>query len=467
MTVAPDRSVPRRDLDLRGEHLPKNPLAEAARPWWQHASSRAAAFSASGTVDSGSELPFNALLIFTSLLFLSPQRFFPILQSLRLPFVVGGFALGSYLLQRFLHGSPLTERVRELTLLTALLAWAVITVPFSLWPGGSVDTILDSYSKSLVIFFLVVNVVITPTRLRRLAWVLTMLSVPLAATALANFHNGAYMAGGNARIVGYQAAVAENPNDLALLLNVTLPLSGGLFQGERRSAVRGLITLIMLLDVAAIVVTFSRAGFWTLATVGSIFLWKVVRRRRAGLVALLAAAAVVCVPLLPGGYLERIGTSVDKDSDPTGSSQARWELAQAAIAYLVQHPLVGAGIGTGILALNEQLGPQWKQVHNAYLEYAVDLGLPGFVLFLSLLGSALNSTRLAQYDLRAARAPHALISLHQGIQLSLIAFAVGALFSPIAYGWITFYALSMAVASRLACTAWCSMGAVQPNRERT
>lgn len=451
MTTTPNRPTP----------MPPDGIS-----WWRPVPAGPKASSAGVLAEPSDRVPFVGLLLFTTLLLLSPQSFFPALQPLRLSFVAAGFAVGSYLLHRLLHNLPLTVRVRELALLAALLAWATISVPMSLWPGGSLDTILDSYLKSFVIFFLIVNLVVTPTRLRRMAWLFTLLSVPLAAVAIVNFHAGVYLQGGNARILGYQAALTENPNDLALLLNVTLPLSGSLLRGERRSAVRVVIILIMLLNVAAIIATFSRSGFLTLTATTVIFLWKM-RRRKAPWVILVAVAALACVPLLPGGYLQRIGTSVDIDSDPTGSSEARWQLAQAAVVYLVKHPLVGAGVGAGILALNEQLGSQWRQVHNTYLEYGLELGLPGLVLFLSLLGSALSGTRLAERRLLAAAAPRALLSLHNGIQLSLIAFAVGALFSPGAYGWVTHYALGMAVASRVAFTAWSGRRAGRRTQDRT
>ena len=42
--------------------------------------------------------------------------------------------------------------------------------------------------------------------------------------------------------------------------------------------------------------------------------------------------------------------------------------------------VIGAGIGQDILAMNAQRGDDWTQVHNAYLQYAVDLGVPGVVL---------------------------------------------------------------------------------------
>jgi O-antigen ligase len=409
----------------------------------------------SARADSAGQLPFIALLIFTALLLLAPQVHFPALQPLRLPFVTGCFALGTYLLDRIFRHGQITIRVRELGILAALLGWAVLTLPASKWPGGSFGVIQDSYSKSLVIFFLLVNLVVTPTRLRRMAWLLTLLSLPLAVSTLVNYHSGVFVQGGNERVLGYQAPLTENPNDLALLLNVTFSLSVGLLFGESRRWARALILIVIALDVAAIISTFSRAGFFVLVIVVGLFVWKIARRRGSTLAIFLAVAALACIPLLPGGYVQRIGTSLDPKTDTTGSAQARWELTKAAVGYVARHPIVGVGIAMDQLAMNEQFGfGVWRNVHNIYLEYAVDLGLPGFVLFVMLLGSALGGTRMTGRLLKRAGAPHGLVSLHEGIQVGLVAFAVGALFTPGAYGWLVHYSIGMAVASRITFSGW-------------
>ena len=431
------------------------PTSEVGDSWWRPVSARTAATSAPAIADSIARVPFIALLVFTAFLFLAPQSFFPALQPLRLPFVAGSFALGSYFLDRLLRGAPLSIRLPELAILGALLAWSVLTLPVSLWPSGSVHMILDTYLKSLAIFFLLVNLVVTPIRLRRMAWFLTLLSLPLAATTLANYHFEVVIGGGNNRVLGYQGTLSENPNDLAFLLNITLPVAGGLLLAERRRWAGAVILAIMAVDVAAVIVTFSRAGFLVLAVAIVLFSWKLARRGRTKLAVVLAIAALACGPLLPASYLQRIGTSFDKEADTTGSSEARWSLIQGAVGHVMQHPVAGAGIGVGMLAMNEQFGVGvWRQVHNTYLEYAVELGLPGFALLVLLLTCALNGTLSAQRHLQRTRAPLALVLLQEGVQVSLIAFAIGALFAPGAYGWLLHYAVGLAVASRVACAAW-------------
>jgi O-antigen ligase len=158
--------------------------------------------------------------------------------------------------------------------------------------------------------------------------------------------------------------------------------------------------------------------------------------------------AILSLPLVPESYVDRLATVTDIESDPTNSSQARWRDMVAAAHFVTEHPIIGAGIGMDVLALNEVRGSWWKQVHNVYLEYAVDLGLPGAVLFLMLLYSvfrAVNSSlrRLAHKDeLRA------LFFLAEALQVSLIAFAVASFFHPVAYHFYFYYIAGLALAVR-------------------
>jgi len=55
---------------------------------------------------------------------------------------------------------------------------------------------------------------------------------------------------------------------------------------------------------------------------------------------------------LPDDYVSHLFTIADVNTDPTGSAQGRWDQPVAAVGYVLNHPIVGAGIGPNILALN-------------------------------------------------------------------------------------------------------------------
>jgi hypothetical protein len=431
--------------------------------WWQRAPDTTSVADATGADTertrsalveadtAGAPLPFWALMGFTFVLLIAPQNIFPSLRPLRLGMLAAGTALGAMLLDRLGRGLPITRVTREIKVAALLLAWAIVTIPFSYWPGGSFGLLTDLYLKTLAIFLLIVNVVSTTDRLRKAAWALTLMTIPVAATGIQNFLSGVFVHGGVdeavKRIIGYEAPLTQNPNDLALMLNLILPLTVGLLLITPTPPARIGLFGVIGLQVVAIVVTFSRAGFLTLATTFVVSMLtasgRLDRRWTWGLLILV----IVCIPLLPADYLQHMFTITNIESDPTGSAQGRWEQQVAAVGYLATHPILGAGIGQNILAMNEVLGPDWKMVHNAYLEYAIDLGLPGLVLFLLLfIGSVRSAGRAARL---AAMRPGGrdLSVLANGIRVSLLAFALAAFFSPVAYHFHFYYFAGLALAS--------------------
>ncbi len=425
-------------------------LAAPAPPgWWRPVApdERAAPARPAGAEGAPeSRAAFVGLVAFTGVLLISPQSAVPALAPFRLALAAAALAIGALLLHRLLAGAPLTVLTREMWLAIALLALAVASVPTSLWPGGSVAVLAGLYVKSLMIFWLLANVVSGAHRLRVLAWALTLMTIPLAVTGVANYATGAFIPGQRvARIVGYDAPLTGNPNDLALTLNLLLPLAVALWLMRPRPAVRVFLAAVIALDVVAVVLTFSRAGFVTLAVVAAAYVWKLRRRAERRYLWAALALALVALPLLPEGYAGRLMTVLSAESDPTGSAQARRDDILAALAWVGRNPLIGAGLGQDILALNLERGAQWRPVHNVYLQYAVDLGLSGLAAFSLLLVACIRGAGRAERLWAGAPAAH----LAGAIQISLIAFAVAALFHPSAYHFYFYYIAGLAVAARL------------------
>jgi len=395
-------------------------------------------------------MPFWALMGFTCLLLLSPQSFIPALGALHLPLLMALLSVGSYILGRWRHGEKALVVGGETRLAIWLAAWALLTAPLSLWPGGSVSFFFSIFFKALVVFWLLGRVVDTTGRLRTAFWVLSLVAAPLAISGVRSFFSGAFkheeVSNGLARISGYDASLTGNPNDLALMLNLILPLSLALFLMVRGLGPRCLLAALIGLDVVAIIATFSRAGFLSLAVIGIAYLVILFRRKRRTLAALVIAGVLGGTLLLPPAYISRLSTITDIQADQTNSAQVRFRDYLTAVKYVAEHPLMGAGIGMNILALNQARGATWTKVHNVYLEYAVDLGLPGVALFLMLLYAITRGLRRA---LRQAAAVPELSDLHfllEGLAVSLAAFVISAFFYPDAYEFYFYYIAGLCVA---------------------
>lgn len=391
-----------------------------------------------------SPVPFGTLMVFTFILLLSPQTFIPELARVRIALLTGAFAVAAHCWTRLMARRPLMRITPEIGLATGLLGWAIATIPLSEWPGGSVQVLGDLYLKTLIIFWLLCNTITTLGRLRTVAWGLSLMAAPLAATGVWNFFSQRELAG---RILGYDAPLTQNPNDLALMLNLILPLTIALFLISHRPVLRSIVAGLIVLDAGAIVVTFSRAGFLTLAMIFLLYIrtlhrWRQRKWAVAGLVLVVAA-----LPLLPAGYTNRLATIANINADETGSAQIRWGDTRTALSFALDHPLTGAGLGMNILALNDLRGPKWIAVHNAYLEYAMDLGWPGLALFLLLFVSCLRTVARVRSWCAGRLALQELAVLTEAVWITLMAFAVAALFSPVAYNFYFFYFAALAVAS--------------------
>jgi O-antigen ligase len=432
-----------------------------APEWWRIESPRRPSpadhgqiHSEQGGADNGAA--FWGVMAFTFVLLISPQSTVPALAPLRPAFLSAVGSAVALLLYRFTHGQPLTPMTREMWIVAALSSWAIVTIPWSYWPGGSVALLSDVYAKSLAIFWLLANTLDTPRRLRRVAWALTAMAAVVALVGVRHFLSGVFYRPGASqsveRVMGYGGPLTMNPNDLALTLNLLLPLAVALLLLARRPSARLALTAAIGLSVVAIIMTFSRAGFITLGATFLVYLWKFrgrpERRFMWGLIAGLVVIMLAGLPLLPASYIERLDTITDIKADPTGSAEARWDDTFAALRLVQHHPIVGAGLGQNILALNSVRGARWTEVHNVYLEYAVDMGLPGLALFLVLLAHCLRATMLVQRDTAGREEVRELFCLAEAVHVSLLAFVVAGMFHPVAYHFYFYYVAGLALAIR-------------------
>jgi len=409
------------------------------------------------TVAAGSSVAFIALISFTVILLLSPQAWVPALKVVRIAFLAAGIAMAAHVVEQTIHRRPITPLSPEIGIALALVCWSVLTIPLSSWPGGSVRVLIDHYLKAVAFFWLLGTIVTTTDRLRVLAWTLVLCSILLAATGVNNYFSGEHLSTGVRglyRIAGYTggSGLTGNPNDLALMLNLIIPIAGVLVF-ITRSATRAVAAGALLLSVAAVILTFSRAGFLTLAASFVMLLAVLARRKAPGAAVGLLLLAVCVPPLLPDGYLARLSTITNIEADATGSAQGRWNDTKVAIGVVAKNPIIGVGIGQDMLAMNEERGDTWRQVHNAYLQYGVDLGIPGLLLFVWLHVVCFRTARAVEKRAAGNPAHRDLALLAAGVQVSLVAFAVAAMFHPIAYQFYFFSIAGLAVALRNTCRA--------------
>jgi putative inorganic carbon (hco3(-)) transporter len=423
------------------------------REWWRAEAPLGTRVAAAAVAaPAANTAAFTALIAFTTILLVSPQAWFPAIKSLRIALVAASLAIAAHFAGRMFGNVRALPVRREMVIALALVLWAGVTIPLSIWPGGSWAQLTDHLIKAVIFFWLIGTLVTTRKRLQRFTWVLALCSIPLAVTALANYWSGVFITHATSsvqRIAGYVggAGLAGNPNDLALMLNLLMPLTAALFIISKQPWLRLLALGALVLSVAAVIATFSRAGFITLAVIALASFATMVRRGALGAAVIAVLLFLGAFVLIPDQYFSRLATITNIEADTTGSAQGRWGDYFVSLEFIRMNPLTGAGLGQDLLALNETRGhATWRSVHNAYLQAAVDLGLPGLALLLALLLASFGNARRIRRLSARRKDFHDLEVLASGVHVSLLAFSAAAFFHPIAYQFYFFCLAGLAVA---------------------
>ena len=157
------------------------------------------------------------MLTFTALLFFRPQDQIPGLELLHLSELTAIAGLAAMAVRRMSAGQTIAHVNAEVIAIVVLGAIIVLTLPFSIWPGGSAQVFTDIYVKIILIFALMMSTITSPRRVRQMTWVMIVASGYIGARAVFDYVRGVNLVEGD-RVRGAVGGMFENPNDLALNL---------------------------------------------------------------------------------------------------------------------------------------------------------------------------------------------------------------------------------------------------------
>lgn len=386
---------------------------------------------------------FGLLYLFTLLLYARPNDLIPAMGSFPLAKIVAIIAPLAYIYAQYRTGKPIIKWTIEVKMVIVMLLLAVMFTPFAVSPGDSVAALNEVFSKTVIIFILIVGVVNTRERLRAMIKLTALCGTWLAAFAIKNYATGNFTMKGD-RIEGLVGGMFGNPNDLAAALNMLIPLAVALALMSA-GAMRLLYAACALLLFCGVVVTFSRAGFITLAAVSGVMLWKFGRGSRSSMTLAILAAFILLVSIFSGAYRSRLRTIIDPNSDTSGSAQQRVALLERGLDLSLRHPIIGLGMGNfHIYSIRE------KVAHNGYVETAAELGMIGLLAYLIIILAPLRGLgKIERERVKPGRADLDMKYLSIGLQTALIAYMINSFFLSIQYLWYLYYAAGFAVALRL------------------
>lgn len=383
--------------------------------------------------------PWVGVLMWTWLSLMSPHRYcwgfattFPVAALVAIATMVGFFT------------SPDRQRLPHAWQVGVLIAlWCLfgITTTVALNPADARSQLIE-VSKVLVMTF--VTLMLINDR-RKLFYLVVVMALSIGAVGL---KGGIFtiLTGGQHRVYGPPGTFIGDNNDAALALCMTLPLLYFLPRLIRTldlprwwAWVARAAPFVTLFTAVAVVGTYSRGGFVTLAAVLVALTWR--SRYRAVVAVAVAIAVVVGAGMVTTQWKERMGTIETAESEDA-SFRGRLGAWEGARNIAHDRPLTGGGFHAFQGWVWDVYFPpegQGHDVHSIYFEMLGEHGYPGLALFLLLLGgSFLQAERMRR---RARRLGNTEVETFAAIiEIALGAYALGGAALGKAY-WDYFYDL--------------------------
>ena len=387
---------------------------------------------------------FTALLAFTLVVYLRPQDLYPALGVLRLGMMTATAAAGLYVVSVVVNRHPITILTAESVLMMFFFGFVLLSVPSSLWPGGSTKLVMQVLWKLILIFFLVANTVRTLLRLRILLVTILGAMVFLAANAVRDAFTGRDLIRGF-RASGVVEGMLGDPNDLAMAMVIVLPFALTLAILSRRKTVKVLCLGSVVLLLSGIVFTYSRGGMVGLIPMGITFAWIMGRGKRVLAMLLCVICLLTGFFLAPQSYQERISSVFHPERDDTGSMSERLELFRSGLHFISEHPVLGVGANCFGIADGATHRGRWRVAHNTFVEVTAEIGLVGGLVFIGNFILAL--ARVYRVGRVSERLPgrRELMLWSYAVTASMVGFATCAFFLSHQYTWHYYYLIGFSV----------------------
>jgi hypothetical protein len=391
---------------------------------------------------NGHSVSYAGIFLFTMVLYFRPYELFPALSGLTgLAFFISIATLVFFIPSQLAVEGNLTARPAEVNYLLLLTLLGIATIPIARSPGTAWETFNDVFIKIVLMFIVMVNVLRTELRLKGLMWLSLGVGLMLSIDALKRYMAGEFTVE-DYRVSVQFGGMFGNPNELAVHFVMFIPIAVVLGLSTRNFVMRIVYWATAVLMTAGTVVTFSRGGFLGLIIASLVLGWKLGRKNRFQVMAVMAILGLAFLALAPGNYGVRILSIFIPGLDPVGSSNQRSELLKQSIWVTLRNPW---GVGMG----NFSIGSSHNLVtHNAYTQVSSELGIVGLVIYVLFVTSPFRRLGAIERELFDNEEYNWMYYLAIGIQASIVAYMVASFFGAFAYNWFVYYPVAYAIALR-------------------
>lgn len=326
------------------------------------------------------------------------------------------------------------------------VAWSGAGYLSSFEPTATSDQLVV-FCKLFLIMFVMVNVTRDAWRLRTfmIFFLACFAAYPTRGT-LVNYFIAGYTLFGRA----LWNFIYGNSNDLAALTFFPLSMSLALALTEPKGWIKRLAFVGVGVLPLMILLTQSRGALIALVVSGLLFFMTHARGKRVRSLLTAMALAVVVIPFVPKSAWNRFSgmkaltsTTTVAEADPEGSAEARYNIWRVARRIIGEYPVTGIGLGAyprahATYALRvgvptAALG--FRDTHSTYLNVAAETGLPGLLLFLTMIVSVTVSCERVRRRAKGTKWAERLMALELGLLAFLLAGVFGS-FSKLSFLYI-------------------------------
>lgn len=378
-------------------------------------------------------LAYALYLVFIVSWFLHVGSRIPVLGDLRVDLILVVVIAGLIAASRGEAKSAVVN-ARTGQILTVLVAYLVVTLPFVEWPGSVLWFGIPIFVKAIV-FYLFTSQLVTSERRLRYFLLVFVVCQTLRVLEPVYLHVTQGYWGSYASMADWETMVrlsgapsdVVNPNGLAFVILTVIPFLH--YLGPL--SVPGWLGYVAVGPVClyALSLTGSRSGMLGLAMVVVAIWFKSRRKVLVGVCVVLAL--VLAVPSLSDDFRDRYRSIFSANTRNAATARDRLSGIRSDLEVAMRRPFFGHGLSTSREA-NANFAGDDLPSHNLYTEVAQELGFVGLGIFLALMGAVVANVRRALGKLRRADTrSNLLLRLGDSVQVLL---AMNLLFSFASYG---------------------------------
>lgn len=376
---------------------------------------------------------FGTLLILLVVAFSRVNEFFPIPYAVRASIVI-------CLAAGFLSGGVFRAMLsRPGILLLGFTFWLCVSLPFSVWKGGSFALLTERWIISLLVFLAISGALNTFAQCRKAVYAMAAASFLIMLMS--------FRFGGGERL-SFAWGTLGNPNDFAAFLLLGVPFCLYVFLDQSRLLWKAAVVLGVVGILLLVLRSGSRAGFITLLGMAAVMFWHLSLANKIKLAVAVLVSAPLFVALTPSSTWQRLTTFAETESElleenpdlgaATASYWARRKLALDALELTLRNPLLGVGPGqfapaAAGMAASRGERALWRETHNTYLQVSSECGLPGLALLLALLLYCFRSMSALRREASRSPALSPVAAMASSIHLAVSLYAFVGLFGSYAY----------------------------------